>query len=99
MWSCDPILVTLAFLWENLSKRGFYKDLTRKNTFFEGWSWLKFIGNGIMALKFYTSVATGLKLKLRKFWGLSPTFVEVTGEELVGIGGGESLPPSPPHPE
>ena len=24
-----------------------------------------------------------LKLKVRKFWGLYPTFVEVTGEKLV----------------
>ena len=37
-----------------------------------------------MALKFYTSVAKGLKLKVRKFWWLIPTFVEVTGEKLVG---------------
>ena len=35
-------------------------------------------------LKFYTSVAKGLKLKVRKFLGLIPTFVEVTGEKLVG---------------
>ena len=25
----------------------------------------------------------GLKLKVRKFWDLSPTFIEVTGEKLV----------------
>ena len=37
-----------------------------------------------MTLKFYTSVAKGSKLKVRKFCGLSPTFVEVTGEKLVG---------------
>ena len=37
-----------------------------------------------MTLKFYTSVAKGLKLKVRKICGLSPTFVEVTGEKLVG---------------
>ena len=36
-----------------------------------------------MALKFYTSVAKELKLKVRKFWGLIPTFGEVTGEKLV----------------
>ena len=36
-----------------------------------------------MALKFYTSVAKSLKLKVRKIWGLIPTFVEVTGEKLV----------------
>ena len=33
-----------------------------------------------MNLKFYTSIVKGLKLKARKFWGLIPTFVEVTGE-------------------
>ena len=37
-----------------------------------------------MALKFYTGVAKGLKLKVGKFWGLTPTFVEVTGEKPVG---------------
>ena len=37
-----------------------------------------------MALKFYTIMAKGLKLKVRKFFGLIPTFVEVTGEKLVG---------------
>ena len=36
-----------------------------------------------MALKFYTSVTKRLKLN-RKFSGLIPTFVEVTGEKLVG---------------
>ena len=35
-------------------------------------------------LKFYTSLSKGLKLTVRKFWGLIPTFVEVTGEKLVG---------------
>ena len=39
-----------------------------------------------MALKFYISVAKGLKLKVRKFWWLIPTFVEITGEKLVGVG-------------
>ena len=41
-------------------------------------------------LKFYISVTKGLKLKVRKFSGLIPTFVEVTGEKLVG---GGLLPP------
>ena len=41
-----------------------------------------------MALKFYKSVATGLKLKVRKFWGLIPKFVEVIGENGGGGGGG-----------
>ena len=38
-----------------------------------------------MALKFYTSVAKGLKLKVRNFGGLIPVFSEVTGENLVGV--------------
>ena len=62
-------------------------DLTRKTTFFEGWSWFKFSNLGLAlgtTLKFYNSVAKGLKLKARKFWGLSSTFVEVTWEKLVG---------------
>ena len=37
-----------------------------------------------MTLQFYTNVEKGLKLKVRKFLGVTPTFVEVTGEKLVG---------------
>ena len=44
-------------------------------------------------MKFYNCEAKGLKLKVRKFLGLSPTFVEVTGEKLVG---GLFAPPPPP---
>ena len=61
--------------------------MTRKTTFFEEWSWFKFNNLGLTLgtnLIFYTSVAKGLKLKVRKVWGLIPTFVEVTGEKLVG---------------
>ena len=61
--------------------------MIRKTTFFEGWSRFKFNNLGLalgLNLKFYTSVAKGLKLKVRKFLGLIPTFVEVTGEKLVG---------------
>ena len=55
--------------------------------YFERWSWFKFDNWGLalgMALKFYVSVAKGLKLKFRRFWRLSPTFVEVAGKNLVG---------------
>ena len=48
-----------------------------------------------MTLKFYTSVAKGLKLKVRKSRGLIPVFVEVTGEKLVGRGEGDTYCPSP----
>ena len=47
-----------------------------------------------MAIKVYTSVAKGLKAKVRKFWGLINMSVEVTREKLigcVGVGGGVGL--------
>ena len=47
-----------------------------------------------MILKFYTSLSKGLILTVRKFRGLIPTFVEVTGERLVG--GLFAPPPLPP---
>ena len=71
--------------------------MTRKIAFFEGWSWLKF-NNLVLALGTYlkccTSVAKGLKLKVRKFWGPNPAFVELTKEKLVGGGLFTPLPPS-----
>ena len=85
--SCEQTLVTLAFLWEKLSQPQFYKDLTKKIAFFEGRSWFKFNNLGLPLgtnLKFYTSVAKRLQLKIRKFWQLISTFVEVTGEAPVG---------------
>ena len=42
MCSCDQRLVTAAFLWEKLPQPQFYKGLTKKIAFFEGWSWFKF---------------------------------------------------------
>ena len=59
-------------------------DLTRKTTFFEGWSWFNLELAIVMALKCYTSLAKGLKLKDRKFLGLIRTFVEVIEKKLVG---------------
>ena len=50
-----------------------------------------------MASKFYTSLTKGLKLKVREFWGLIPTFVEVTREGLVGQVGFCSPPPLHTH--
>ena len=46
---------------------------------FEGCSWFKFNNLGValdMALKFYASVAKGLKLRVRNFGRLIPTFVK-----------------------
>ena len=55
-----------------LSWTQFYKDLTRIKPIFEGYSWFKFnnlrLAQG-MSLKFYTSVAKGLKTKSRKVLG------------------------------
>ena len=48
-----------------------------------------------MTLKFYSSVAKGLKLKVRKFLGLILTFGEVTGES----GSGCVFLPALPHPK
>ena len=67
----------------------FYKDLTRKTNFFEGCCWLKFSNLGLalgMASKFYTSVTKGLKLKIGTIERPISTFVEATGEKLVGGG-------------
>ena len=68
--------------------------MTRKTAFFLRSG----LGSGSMIwdwhlgthLKFYTSLLKGLKLKVGKFWGLIPTFVEVTGEKLAE---GTFLPP------
>ena len=51
-----------------------------------------------MKLKFYTSVTKRLKLKVKKFWNLAPTFVAVTGEKLVVGGGGGGGGGFCPHP-
>ena len=68
--------------------------MNRKTAFFEGLSLFKFNNFGLalgMNLKFYISVVKGSKLKVRKFYGLIPTFVEVTGEKVVR---GPFWPPS-----
>ena len=54
--------------------------------FFEECSLFSFNNLGLtlgITLKFYTSVTNGLKLKVRIFLGLIPTFVEVNLEKLV----------------
>ena len=59
-------------------------NFIRKNDSFQGCSWFKFNNLQLalgMALKFYTSVVKGLKLKVRKFLGLISMSVEVAGEK------------------
>ena len=73
----------------------------QKTAFLEGWPCFKF-NNLRLALgtnlKFYTSVGKEWKLKLRKFWGLIPMFVENTGGKLVGGIFCTLSPPLPPPP-
>ena len=60
--------------------------MIRKTAFFEELSWFKFNNLGLAldtTLKCYTSLSKGSKLKVRKFWRLIPTFVEVTEEKLL----------------
>ena len=46
-----------------------------------------------MALKFYSDVTKGLKLKVKMFRRLVPTIIEVTGKKLVGWGASLHPPP------
>ena len=91
--SRDSIYIVNVFMWpksgnSSMSMReiiiiSILKGFDQKNLFFERWSCFRFNNLGLelgIALQFYTSMATGLKLKVRKFWGLTAMFVEVTGE-------------------
>ena len=58
----------------------------QKKHFFEEWSWFKFNSLGLalgMTLKSYTDVTKGLTLKVKRFLGLIPAFVEVAEKKLV----------------
>ena len=58
----------------------------QKKNFLEGWFWFKINNLELVlgsALKFRNSEVKGFKPKVRKFWKLIPTFIEVTGEKLV----------------
>ena len=68
MWSCDQILVGYSsiFMREVIISQIIYGFVQK--TDFEGWSW--FNANNLalelgMALKFYSSVTKGLKLKVK----------------------------------
>ena len=56
-------------------------QISLEKLLFKEWPWFKFNNLGlalVIDLRFYTSVGKSLKLKVRKFWELVPTFVEVT---------------------
>ena len=62
-------------MWSNIGNSSIdMGEVIIKTSFFEEWSWFKFNDLGLalgIALKFYTSVAKGLKVKVKKFWGLN----------------------------
>ena len=77
IWSCDQTLVPQRVL----SLHQFYKHFTKKTKSVDGCSWFKFNNLGLAlgkTFRFYTSMEIGLKLKVKTFWGLIPTFAEVT---------------------
>ena len=87
MWSCDQSLVNVAFLWETFNNLNFIRIWSEKRFILREGSWFVLNNLGLALgtnLTLYTSVEKALKLKVRKFLELNPTFVEVTGEELVG---------------
>ena len=68
MWSCDQILVGCSsiFMREVIISQIIYGFVQK--TDFEGWSWFNVNNLGLalgMALKFYSSVAKRLKLKVK----------------------------------
>ena len=66
--SCVQSLVNVAFPWEKLSQPQFYKDLARKNNFFEGCCWLKFNYFGLELESLYLgNFAKGLKKNSESF--------------------------------
>ena len=86
--SCDSNYVADVVMWSTFGNSSVSMGkviialvllgLDQKNNIFEECSWLKFNILGValgVALKFYTSVAKGLKLKIRKFWRIIQMFV------------------------
>ena len=86
--SCDSNYVVDVVMWPTFGNSSVSMGkviialvllgLDQKNNIFEECSWLKFNILGValgVALKFYTSVAKGLKLKIRKFWRIIQMFV------------------------
>ena len=75
--------ISMRKSYHNLNFRRIWPE---KTLFFEGWSWFKLNNLRLTVgtnLEFYTSMAKGLKLNIRKCCGLNPAFVEVTGGKLV----------------
>ena len=92
MCSCDQSLVTLAFLREKLSQPQFYKDLPRKTTFFERWSWFKFNNLGVELGTNLHQCGKSVKTKSQKVLGRN-SYVCRSYRGKIGIR--VFLPPSP----
>ena len=102
IWSRDQSLVTLAFYDRSYDKLNFIRIRPEKTFFFEGWSWNMFnnfwLKRGI-ALKFYTSLAKGLKTKSHKvLWANSKVCRSYKGKTGTAKEGGVILSP-PAHPK
>ena len=68
--------------------KNFIRICPKKNIVFEDCTLFKFNNFGLppgMTLRFYTSMAKGLTLKVKKFVRLGSTFVEVTGKNWLGV--------------
>ena len=97
---CRCVPVTKVWQLYHFNERSYHNlnligNWPENSTFFERPYWFKVNNLGLaldMALKFYANVAKRLKLKIRKWWGLIPKFVEgSTGEKLL-VGAFRSLP-------
>ena len=81
MWSFGQSLVKFGIFMKEIFAVTILYKFDQKQNSFDGCSWFKFNNLGLaldMVLKFYISVAKGLKLKVRKFLRLITMFVEVT---------------------
>ena len=89
--SCDSKYIVDLFMWpdfdnSSVSKREAIVTL-KKTDFFEWRSWFAFNHLRLtlgLVLTFYSILAKGFKLKVKKFWIVIPTLVEIAGGKLVG---------------
>ena len=98
MWSCDPSLLTLAFLERSYWNLNFIRIWPKKKQFFEGCSCFKFNNLGLtlgMTMKFYMSFVKGLKLKVRNVDGQFLRLWKLQEKNCLGGGGGAFLPLPP----
>ena len=83
MW---PKIVNFSISMRGIIIISILQGCDQKNQFFSGvfLVQVQLFRTGTMVLEFFSSVANVLKFKVGKFRRLISTFVEVTGEKLVG---------------